>query len=300
MEPAGTGFMPQQKDLLSLAMREKVAFARIERRPPLGLSVAEDGLPSSFALDLNAFRLQIPLFHFNALAASNFLPVNGVFAHFGPDSVQFLIYLALRRPDLQLIALEPRFESIQQQAGAVAMAGLVDRIKILHCEIGHISEIVPDVTDLFSSTMTFNQLMSPDELSLLLGESARVRIHSGAGLWFFDYSRPKLSRTIDDFVQMAYPKAPGPFRIRERHSLQTAFVVDEVADAAKRLNVGEIQSALSKPLGVYQAHWIEPTGSGIVAGHARWEEEQLTPDAIKEFQALSQMFPHKLLPPHLR
>jgi len=286
--------MPQNKELVSIYMREGVTFNRMARRAPSGISASDIGLPASFALDLQVYHQMVPLYHFNALAASHMLPPNGVFVHFGVDAAQYLIYLAQKRPDVYIIGLEPRFDSLSQQIASVEAAELAARIQIVHCEMSQLSETVPDVADLFSSTMTFHRLSKEADLSDFMKQSALIRMHSGAGYWFFDYSRPKTTRTIEELLPLCFPNASGPLRVRERTALQTAFEFSEIVSAISLVNVGDVQSALSKPLGYCQAHWLNPTGTGIAKGHNSWNEEPLPPLAYKEFLSISQMFPQTI------
>ena len=287
--------MPQNKDLVSIAMREGVAFNRMDRRAPSGLSAPDVGLPDSFALDLQVYHQLLPVYHFNALAASHMLPPNGVFVHFGVDAAQFLIYLAQKRTDVYIIGLEARCDSLSQQITAVKAAELSERIQIVHCEMDQISETVPDVADLFSTTMTLHRLANEAELAVFMRQAALVRLHSGAGFWIFDYSRPKTTKTIEDLLPLCFPSASGPLRVRERTAMQTAFAYPEIVAAASLLNVGDIQNALSRPLGYYQAHWLNPTGTGIAIGHSNWNEEPLPPAAYKEFISIGQMFPQSII-----
>jgi hypothetical protein len=286
--------MPQNKDLVSIAMREGVAFSKMDRRLPPGITAPDVGLPASFALDLQVYRQMFPVYHFNAIAASHMLPPNGVFVHFGVDAVQFLIYLAQKRPDIYIIGLEPRFDSVAQQIQAINASELTNRMQIVHVEMGQLSETVPDVADLFSSILSFNRLANDTELSIFMHQAALVRIHSGAGFWFFDYARLKSTKAIEDLLPLCFPNAGGPLRVRERTAMQSAFSFPEIASAAVLINVGDVQSALSKPLGYYQAHWLQPTGSGIATGHNNWRDEPLPPAALKEFLAISQMFPQSI------
>jgi len=283
--------MPQHKELVSIAMREGVAFNKMDRRLPPGLTAPDVGLPASFALDLQVYHQMFPAYHFNAIAASHMLPPNGVFVHFGVDAVQYLMYLAQKRPDVYIIGLEPRFDSVAQQIQAIVASELTNRMQIVHVEMDQLSETVPDVADVFSTTFSLNRLSNDTELSIFMHQAALIRIHSGAGFWFFDYARPKSTRTIEELLPLCFPNAGGPLRVRERTAMQSAFSFPEVASAASLINVGDVQGALSKPLGYYQAHWLQPTGSGIAAGHNSWLDEPLPPAAYKEYQAISQMFP---------
>jgi hypothetical protein len=185
---------------------------------------------------------------------------------------------------------------MEQQTTAITAAGQTEHVKLAYCEMSKLSEIA-DVADVFGSIMTFNRLSGEDELGKMLHQAALIRVRSGAGLWFFDYARPKLQRTIDDVVPRCYPGASGPFRIRERSSMQTAFSFAEMSDAMSTLNIGTMGSANSKPVGIYQGFWLEPGGEvPLGAGHSGWSGGRLTVSSEKEFNSIAAMFPPSVLP----
>jgi hypothetical protein len=287
------------KDQVALAMRETVSRAQLERKPQ------QDFARPATRVDLEqthnaSLRALAGIFHFNALAISRLVPQGGMLLDLGSGSAAFLCYLAQRRPDLQIIGVEESPDLLNLGQAYVANLGLEERVSLNAGSPTFFAERIPARIDMITSVLSANRLASSADLLKMLQESLLVRIRCGCAVWFFDYSRPNLAKTAEEFPATLLPGAPVQFRWDVRNALLSAFTAGEVIEAFDKVSFGTVMHALSNNLKLFQAHWIEREDGQAAAAETLWREGSIPTPAVAQFKAISSIFPKVPLPPHLK
>ena len=287
-----------RQDLLTIALREKLTRSQIERavRPIMRDTQLWDDLASGTPA---VTRLFYPAFHFNALAMSQVAPPGALVLHLGSESSHFLGYLALRRPDIRIIALEQNADSAKRSEAVVSALGLSDRITTYQCGFANFSQQTPDAVNVIASVDSLHTIASDVELNGCLHEVALCRIRSGASVWISDFARPRLSKTIEDFSGTASNGLPGGFLRLQRNSALSSFTFRELTEAIDRQSFGQVEHYVSKPLGILQAHLLK-SDLALQAGHAAWSEPTLPGPVIRDFKEYCDLLSTVPLPPHLK
>jgi hypothetical protein len=280
-------------------MRETVSRAQLERKPQ------QDFARPATRVDLEqshnaSLRGLAGIFHFNALAISRLVPQGGMLLDLGSGSAAFLCYLAQRRPDLQIIGVEESPELLSLGQAYVAKLGLDERVSLNEGSPTFFSERIPTRIDMITSVFSMNRLASGADLLKMLQESLLVRIRCGCAVWLFDYSRPNLPKTADEFPATLLAGAPIQFRWDVRNALLSAFSASEVVEAFDKVSFGTVLHAQSANLKLFQAHWIEREDGGAIGSETLWREGSIPTPAVLQFKAISSIFPKVPLPPHLK
>lgn len=286
------------KGLLPLAAREAFAKPTLERKPEAsgatGLSTDD-----TKAIEDAAARALMGIYHFCALATSRLVPENGLVLDLGSGAGTFPIYLAQRRPDLNIICVEPSEQLLDIAQNEIIDLGLTERMNINLGEINDFSQRIPARIDMITSVLSLHTLMTKDDLFRCFQEMQLVRIRCGCALWMFDWVRPNLVKTAEEFPPTLMAGTPIPFRRQCRNSLMSSFNFTEMSEALAKVSFGTIYHAQSKGFKIYQAHWLERE-DGLTTKDEMWEEGRIPTNAVQQFNDVSKMFPTVPLPKHLK
>lgn len=286
------------KGLLSLATREAFNQPKLGRAPKTANDVGLVGAELKLNEDA-AFRALQGIYHFNALAISYLLPKNSLILDLGSGSGGFVTYLAERRPDITIIGVDPSQELVELGQQNIADAGLTERVNINLGDITEFSQRIPNEIDMITSVTSLHTVATTEELFRCFQEISLVRIRCGCAVWLFDFCRPNVAKTAEEFPVTLMPGTPIPFRRNCRNSLLAAFTFREMSDALSKVSLGTTHHAQSNNLKLYQAHWLE-RGDELKGKDDLWHEGRIPAAALQQFKEISTMFPKVPLPKHLR
>jgi SAM-dependent methyltransferase len=230
----------------------------------------------------------LPLYHFNALAINALAPRGASVVDLGCGTGRFLAYLAVHRPDLDIIGLDLAEEMVLAGRRHIADAGLADRVRLLHADMREFRKAVPARMDLVSSIFSLHHLPARDDLLACLHEIAAAISGDRSLLWIFDHVRPRRRRTAEEVPEIFTAEASPIFREDSRNSLCASWTFEELVTALRQTLPVEAQSAQSRLLPLYQVHWTSPRST---TNAAEWIEDSDLPSAARtEAQILSNLF----------
>jgi SAM-dependent methyltransferase len=286
------------KGVLALATRETFSPARMERKPEASSAVelTETDLEQT---EEAATRALMGVYHFCALAVSRIVPENGLVLDLGSGAGAFPLYLAQRRPDITIVGVEPSERLVAMGQNFITDAGLGERMNINVGELTEFSQRIPARIDMITSVLSLHTVATTEDLFKCFQEMSLVRIRCGCGIFMFDFSRPNLVKTAEEFPMTLMPGTPIPFRRNCRNSVMAAFNFSEMGDALGKVSLGIVHHAQSKGLKIYQAHWLDRE-DGLKSSDSSWKEGRLSATALQQFKDISSMFPTVPLPKHLK
>jgi len=287
------------KDQVALAMREAVSRPQLERKP---IPIINASLNEADARQVHdaVTRAYAGVFHFNALAISRLVPQGGLVLDLASGSAEFLAYLATCRPDLQIIGVEENKDYLALGQTYLSEQGLTERVLLNEGSPTFFAERIPSRIDMITSVFGLHTLQNSGDLVKCLHESLLVRIRCGCAFWVFDFARPNLLKTAEDFPATLTPVSPIQFKRQVRNSLMASYTYDEVEEAFGKVSFGTVRHALSTNLKLFQAHWIEREDNVVAGNEALWIEPRLPAPAVSQFKDISSIFPKVPLPKHLK
>jgi arsenite methyltransferase len=288
------------KDILSLAMRDTMSRSAMERRPRTSVDALAPAAADLKQVAEASDRAYQAAYHFNALATSRLIPEGGLLLDLGCGSGGFLTYLAQRRPDIQIIGIDPSERLVDLGQQIVEERVLTDRVSINHCDFGTFSERIPSRIDMITGVFSLNQILNTEEMLRCLQQISQIRIRCGCAVWLFDFARPKTMHTAEEFSATLMPGLPVLFRRENRNALMSAFTFNELSDALNKVSLGTVHHAQSKGLHIYQAHWLEREDEHKESKKNPWVEGRITTQVLQQFKQISEMFPTVPLPSHLK
>jgi len=287
------------KDQVALAMREAMSRPQLFRKPEQ--IKVRTSTPEEERKILDAsLRALIGFYHFNALAVSRLVPEGGLVLDIASGSAAFLAFLATCRPDLQIIGVEESPALLELGQAHLAEVGVSGQVSLNEGTPTFFAERIPARIDMITSVLGLHTLSSANDLLRTLQEALLVRIRCGCALWIFDYARPNLAKTAEEFPVTLMPGTPVQFRWQIRNSLLAAFSYEEMMEAFDKVTFGKVFHAQSNNLNVFQAHWLEREDTMTTNSPGSWQEPKTTRFGVAQLKTLTTMFPKVPLPPHLK
>jgi SAM-dependent methyltransferase len=120
----------------------------------------------------------LPIYDFNARAISALVPRGARIVDLGSGTGRFLGYLAVHRPDLEIVGLDFSEEMVRVGRHALRRAGVDDRVRLMHGDMREFRKVVPAEADLVSSVFSLHHLTTREDLLACLREIAGC-----AGAW---------------------------------------------------------------------------------------------------------------------
>jgi ubiquinone/menaquinone biosynthesis C-methylase UbiE len=285
------------RDLMGLAMRETVSRPSFDRQPEADMPPLA---PADYKQARDAsYRAFEPIHHFCSLAVSRLVPEGGLVLDLGTGDGGFATYLARRRPDIQIIGVEPSQHLLDAAGDRVAEQGVEEHISLNLGDLTEISDRIPGPIDAIVSVLSLHSLPDTDALRRCVHEMSLVRIRTGCSLWLFDFCRPNLVKTAEDYAGTLLPVVPVTFRRECRDSLRSAFTYAEMSDVLNSVSNEVMRHAVSNGLKIYQAHWLERADK-LPKTERLWGEDRLTTMSREQFRNIVGMFPKIVLPPHVK
>jgi ubiquinone/menaquinone biosynthesis C-methylase UbiE len=198
---------------------------------------------------------QVPLHHCSALALSRLLPKGGVLLDLGCGSARLLARLARGRPDLRCVGLDLSEPMLKTGRRLLAQQDVADRVELRSGDITTFDDELPPSLDLVSCNLALHQLPSEELLERCLEAIARTRQRTGCGVYIFDLTRLRNSRSWPAMMSLAV--VPGAVFLRDSiASERAAFTFAELTCLLQRASLGDLQHARAGPLSEYQVHWV--------------------------------------------
>lgn len=279
-------------NLLWMLLQEAFSRPRLQRQPEPTAAMGDPQAIRAFHEQGSAGGALLPVYHFNALAASYRLPPNGTLVDLGSGSGQYLAYLAQRRPDISILGLDLAEGMVAAGQQFLAEFGLSNRVRLQVGDMTCFSSQLPERIHLISSIFALHHLPGFDDLNRCISEIAQVRKKSGCAVWLFDHARPKHPRTPHLFPEIFTPDAPSVFRFDSRNSLIASFSFKEICHALDSFSMGPMEHHCARFMRLYQVHWI--TGQAVCSQeqvYHLWHDEKLPALAYQRFAALRALFP---------
>ena len=276
--------------LLAMLLRERFSGARLARRPEPSATMDDESQVAAFH-DQGATTL-LPVYHFNALAASRMVPENGTLVDLGSGSGQYLAYLAECRPDMRIVGLELAPRMVSAGRKMLAQRGLLNRVELRQGDMTAFAADFNGAVDLVSSVFSLHHL--PDECQLVacLGQIRALHQRTGCGVWVFDHVRPRHAATPDLFPALFTPEAPAAFNRDSSNSLTASFAFDELSRHMELAEWPVAEHWLSQWMKLYQVHCfggriqIQPSGT-----QGLWRAPVLPEIVRKNWAGLQRLFP---------
>ncbi|WP_300458579.1 class I SAM-dependent methyltransferase [Desulfobacula sp.] len=243
--------------ILDLLIPELMCRTQLQRKPEPDLLMEREENVKFFHNQGKMDGPLIPIYHFNALATSRLVPLNGTVLDLGSGSGQYLVYLANLRKDITIIGLELSEEMIKIGNAAIEAAGLDDRITLSIGDMTSFNSLIPSNVDVISSIFAFHHLPSIQYLKKCLNELSAAHHQYNCSIWAFDHVRPKLKRTAVNFPEVFTPKSPEKFKRDSTNSLIASFSFAELSSYLDHLFGKKVFHSCSRLMKLYQVHLIE-------------------------------------------
>lgn len=282
---------PQNLVRLALMLtREMLSPPRLERRAePMPVMSETESVAAFHDQGAPAGPL-LPVYRFNARAASRLLPPGGVVLDLGAGSGQYLAYLAARRPDIKAIGIDLSAAMIDRGRQSLETTGVAGRVELLVGDMTNFLHLVPARVDLVSSVFALHHLPTADHLGQCLAQIAQLRSRSKCAVWIFDHVRPRSRKTPEVFPLIFTPGAPRVFQEDSRNSLIAAFSAGELSTACRAAGLGGSNHSVAQRMALYQVHW-GASGHPSVEGHRLWQDHDASPLAMRDYRGLCRLFP---------
>lgn len=275
--------------LAAMLMHEWISAPRLERRPEPDVLMDECSQVSAFHAQ-GALAL-VPIYHFNALAASRLTPEGATVVDLGSGSGQYLAYLARCRPDLRIVGIELAPTMVEVGRQLLAREGLSGRVELRVGDMTSFFDMAPERVDLVSSVFSLHHLPDRSALGACLAQVRQLRSRTGCALWIFDHARPRHRATPEAFTSIFTPSAGPAFNRDSSNSLVAAWSFDELRESLAEVGWQEARHSLSRWMRLYQVHWLGTT-AGRSSHHDIWRAPAMPPAAATDFRGLQWLFPH--------
>lgn len=187
----------------------------------------------------------------------------GTVVDLGGSSGQFPKYLALSRPDVKVISIEPDAESYRMALEDIKKHGLSDRVTLIHNKVPEALAQIGQKADAVTSIYRTHLQSDADNISDMKAIKDFVG-KTGASVVFHDLHRPKLQSTIDKMIQI-YPAddASDKFRQNYASSLKGAYRDQELQEMLTRHIGGKWQDMPALPMAPAQMHMHMQKGTHV-------------------------------------
>jgi SAM-dependent methyltransferase len=230
----------------------------------------------------------LPIYDFNARAISALVPRGARIVDLGSGTGRFLGYLAVHRPDLEIVGLDFSEEMVRVGRHALRRAGVDDRVRLMHGDMREFRKVVPAEADLVSSVFSLHHLTTREDLLACLREIAAALAGRGSPLWIFDHVRPRRRRTAEEVPEIFTPRASRAFRDDSCNSLCASWSFEELRAALRDVFPVDVNGAKSRLLPLYQAHWTMMNAAGCAGAWVGGED--LPARARRQARLLSRLF----------
>ena len=276
--------------LLTMLLRERLCTADSMRRPEP--SAAMDDAAQVAAFHAQGAASLVPVYHFNALAASRLTPHGGTVVDLGSGSAQYLAYLARCRPDLHIIGIDLAPSMVAVGQNMLRGLELQAQVELREGDMTKFSEMIPDKVHLVSSVFSLHHLPSKELLSACLGQMALMRDRDQCALWIFDHVRPRHPSTPTVFPAIFTPQASSAFNQDSCNSLAASFTFGEMTCAIDKAGLADCQHLQSQWMRLYQVHTLMSSDDVDIQHAALWKGERLVGEAYRQWRGLQQLFPN--------
>jgi ubiquinone/menaquinone biosynthesis C-methylase UbiE len=234
---------------------------------------------------------QVPLHDLNARAMSRLLPQNGTVVDLGCGSGRLLARLAQGRPDVRVLGLDLSDPMLALGRDLLEREGLSDRVELRKGDITTFDSEVTDPFDLVSCNYALHQLPDDGLVQSCLKAIARARERTGCAVYVFDLARLRNPRSWPDTLSMTV--VPPVFRKDAIASERAAFTFDELKSQLQRAGLGDLDHAVSRPLGENQVHWADARAG--MAAPGRFQDVPYPAGTRLLTRVVAAAFPRRLI-----
>jgi arsenite methyltransferase len=277
-------------NLIGVILSEAVCPRRFKRIPEEKIVMADLDNVKAFHDQGDPTGYLLPVYHFNAVAASRLLPPGGSVLDLGSGSGQFLMYLAKCRPDIRILGLDLSAEMVSLGNKVIKDNGLDKRLVLLQGDMTNFSSRIQDHVDLIISIFAFHHLPTIADLERCLAEIDAIRTRFGSAIWVFDHARPKLRRTARIFPEIFTPHAPAFFRQDSTNSLIASFSFTELSELLNVHIHTPASHCCAMLMRLYQIHWVWRNLQNVYINPQELSEDLLPILAKKEYRSLRWLF----------
>lgn len=271
--------------------REAFSRPRLERQPEPTAEMAE--VDNVLAFHEQGAGPLLPIYHFNALAASRLLRPGGTVLDLGSGSGQYLSYLARLRPDIRIIGLEMSGTMVSVGQRFLAEAGLDGRVELRIGDMTSFAAQTLDEIDIVTSIFALHHLPALGDLTQCFNEIGLLRKRAKCAVWLFDHTRPRHPKTPEIFPEIFTPEAPAEFRADSCNSLRASFSFAELSAALDSSTIGAMEHQCARLMRFYQVHWTaSPASRNPLEEGVRLAGVMDLPTQTKaQFEGLRTLFP---------
>ena len=182
-----------------------------------------------------------PIYHFNATALSQLVPVGANVLDLFCGSAQFLQYLLRGRDDLCGIGLDLSQGMLELAQKNVASAGLADRIQFVHADAVTADRAIKEPVAAVTCLSALHHCPTIEDLLTVLRSVRQLQEQHGCAVWLFDLVRPEkddLPELIPRMHEISIGKSLDPaFKSDWTTSLRAGWTFDEFRRALDDSNL---------------------------------------------------------------
>lgn len=203
----------------------------------------------------------LPVYQFNARCIHALVPEGGLVVDLGSGSGQFLAYLAEHRPDLSILGVELAHGMVVRGRQMLEERGLARRVQLVSGDMLDFRKLLEGApVHLVSSVFSLHHLPDIEAVRTCIAEIGRAVSEHQAGVWTFDFARPRRDRTARRFPEVLTPDSSRTFKVDTVNSLRAAWSWNELRAALVESIGANLHSALARGLPLYQVHWSSNEG----------------------------------------
>ncbi len=183
------------------------------------------------------------------------IPKGGTVVDLGGSAGQYAKFMALSRPDIKVIAIEPDAEKFHLAQDELKRTGLGNRITLINGPVPPtLDRLVTDRKNIDAVTSIYRTSTQDDKTNIADMEALkRLNKATGASVLFLDLHRPRLQSTINTMTRI-YPAddASAYFRKSFGDGMKGAYRTGELSGMLRDFVGGQWQNMPAAPMGPVQ------------------------------------------------
>ena len=196
------------------------------------------------------------------------IPKGGTVVDLGGSAGQYAKFMALSRPDIKVIAIEPDAEKFHLAKDELKRTGLGNRIALINSPVpAALDQLAAEKREIAAVTSIYRTSLQDDQTNIADMEALKkLNKASGASVLFLDLHRPRLQSTINTMTSI-YPddNATPYFRKAFADGMKGAYRTSELRGMLKDFVGGQWQNMPAAPMGPVQTQLHIMNGTHVPA-----------------------------------
>lgn len=235
-----------------------------------------------------------PVYELAARRISRLAPPGARVVDLGCGPARHLSYLARRRPDITVTALDIAPNMLKLARETIAQEGVADQIELVEGDMTDFAGRFDDEpVDIVTSIFALHHLPTLGHLDACLGEIRTLRQRTGCGIVIFDLARLRHPASWRRFLSGSVAELLSAPEL-ERDSIASEAAAWSWTELRVMLERSGLAAGLSSrrsfPLGGFQLHWAPPTAADWREGDVNWTPQPMPLGARVDLVPLKLMF----------